>query len=370
LSLYQRKDGVGYWCKKVRGRRIYFEATKNDPDGEISLKQWLRTKDALLAGEDPERVEKANSGLMLGDLCEFWMEHQEAKLNAGDIGKRTFDELHAIGKFLLKHIRKEREVSSIVPQDFAKVRSALAANYGPNGLNKRITQIRSLFRFAYLEGHIDREIRYGKSFEKPSAKTMRKLRSDQGRMDFTREEILAMLEKATVSQKAMVLLGINGALGNSDVADLPKKALDLKHGWLDYPREKTAVERRIPLWKETVEAIQAAMKKRPSDGDFVFVSARGQDYRDESRTGWRVTGEFRQVLAKAKIPSRKRGFYSLRRTFQTQAEKCYDLVAVKAIMGHAFSEQDMSARYRQTVDDERLLRATNVVRTWLFGDAS
>ena len=38
-------------------------------------------------------------------------------------------------------------------------------------------------------------------------------------------------------------------------------------------------------------------------------------------------------------------------------------------MGHAGASNDMSAVYRQRVDDERLLAVTNHVRKWLFGEA-
>lgn len=54
-------------------------------------------------------------------------------------------------------------------------------------------------------------------------------------------------------------------------------------------------------------------------------------------------------------------FYDLRRSFQTIAERCRDIIAVKAIMGHAPRESDMSARYRQGVEDPRLQSAVAAV---------
>lgn len=64
--------------------------------------------------------------------------------------------------------------------------------------------------------------------------------------------------------KAMCLLGLNCGFGNSDIANLPKKAIDFDNGWGDFPREKTATPRRIPLWVETVDAIKGAIALRPS----------------------------------------------------------------------------------------------------------
>ena len=60
-------------------------------------------------------------------------------------------------------------------------------------------------------------------------------------------------------------------------------------------------------------------------------------------------------------------FYSLRHTFQTVGEGAKDLAAVQSIMGHAASGSDMSATYRERVDDERLRAVVDHVRKWLFG---
>ena len=40
----------------------------------------------------------------------------------------------------------------------------------------------------------------------------------------------------------MILLATNCGFGNNDCGTLPKSALDLEAGWVDYLRPKTAVE--------------------------------------------------------------------------------------------------------------------------------
>ena len=74
-----------------------------------------------------------------------------------------------------------------------------------------------------------------------------------------------------------------------------------------------------------------------------------------------------RALKKAGIEGRT--FYDLRRTFQTIAEGSRDLVAVQSIMGHAAASGDMSAVYRQRIEDERLLAVTDYVYQWLSGDS-
>jgi integrase len=58
------------------------------------------------------------------------------------------------------------------------------------------------------------------------------------------------------------------------------------------------------------------------------------------------------------------GFYCLRHTFETIGGDTGDQVAVDAIMGHV--REDMASMYRERVNDERLRRVMEHVRTWLF----
>ena len=78
----------------------------------------------------------------------------------------------------------------------------------------------------------------------------------------------------------MILLGINAGLGNADVGRLHERHLNLKTGWLDFPRPKTAVNRRAWLWPETIASIKEAIKQRPApatkaEAGLVFLRTNG-----------------------------------------------------------------------------------------------
>jgi integrase len=80
--------------------------------------------------------------------------------------------------------------------------------------------------------------------------------------------------------RAMVLLGINCGFGNADCGTLPLSALDLEGGWVDFPRPKTGILRRCPLWPETVGAVREALAGRPTPekdehAGLVFVTKYG-----------------------------------------------------------------------------------------------
>lgn len=357
----------GYWIKKVRGKVHYFGKIADDPDGQKALALWLEQKDDLLAGRTP-RV--SGDGLTLADACNRFMTHKTHRRDTGELAARSFEEYKKTCDRIIRVFGRGRLVADLASDDFAALRADIAKTNGLIRIGNEIQRTRSLFKFCYDEGLIDRPVRYGQSFAKPSQKSLRMARASKGPQMFTAGEIRSLLNVATVNIKGMVLLAINGALGNTDVAELPKAALHLEAGWLDYPRIKTAIPRRVPLWDETVAALREVVAQRkpaknPDDERLLFVGKRGETYIGKHR-GYRVHQEFARVLKLAGIEGRT--FYDLRRTFQTVAEASKDLSAVQAVMGHSPPANDMSAVYRQKVDDDRLRAVVQCVHAWLFGN--
>jgi integrase len=212
-------------------------------------------------------------------------------------------------------------------------------------------------------------MRFGPGFKRPSKKTFRLHRAQQGPKLFAADEIRRLLAEAGASMQAMILLGINCGFGNGDCANLPLSALDLDAGWADYPRPKTGVSRRCPLWPETVKALREVLAKRhepkhQEHATLVFITKYGLSW-GKNTTDNPVTKETAKLLRCLHINGRKGvGFYTLRHTFRTVADESKDQVAVDHIMGHA--REDMASVYRQTISDERLRAAADHVRAWLF----
>lgn len=78
----------------------------------------------------------------------------------------------------------------------------------------------------------------------------------------------------------MTLLGINCGYGNTDNARLPLSDVDLDGGWVTFPRPKSTILRRCPLWPETVVALRTAIdkrqkSKRPEFDGLVFLTRCG-----------------------------------------------------------------------------------------------
>jgi integrase len=169
----------------------------------------------------------------------------------------------------------------------------------------------------------------------------------------------------------MILLGINCGFGNADCGKLPLSAVDLDKGIIDFPRPKTGIARRCPLWPETVAAIRAALAIRPRPktkevAPLVFVTKYGRSWArtDPNSPMTRIMIELATALG---ITGRKGlGFYTLRHTFRTIADESKDQPAVDFIMGHV--DASMAGHYRERIDDSRLLAVVEHVRSWLFGD--
>jgi integrase len=357
----------GCWAKKIRGQMHYF-GPWNDPDA--ALAKYLNQKDALHAGRKPRSDPEA---LTVKDLANHFLNAKQALVDAGELSPRTWAEYKATTDLLVQNFGKQRLVSDLDPDDFATLRSRMTRKWGPHRLAKMIQYVRSVFKHGFDAGLIDRPVRFGPGFKRPTKKTLRLHRAEQGVKLFSADVIRRLLEVSGPSMKAMVLLGVNCGFGNADVGNLPLTALDLDGGWVDYPRPKTGIHRRCPLWPETIQALRDTLAKRPQpkraeDARLVFITKYGLPWAKETSTN-PVSQEMAKVLKSAKVGERKGlSFYALRHVFRTVADESKDQPAVDFIMGHEVPH--MSAVYRETISDTRLRAVTDHVRQWLYGEAS
>jgi integrase len=310
---------------------------------------------------------------------------KKAKVDVGELALGTFADQYKTCKRVLLVFGGNRLVDDLAADDFATLRTQIAKTYGKLSRKVEIKRVRSIFRYAYEANLIEKPVRFGPGFVGPSRRELRCERQQNGERMFEAAEIRAMLAAAPVPLKAMILLGINCGFGNTDVANLRVKHLDLKGGWCNYPRPKTGIPRRCPLWPETIKAIRVAVKARPepqdsADADLVFLTLNGQrwvwtrgntadiDAADieslahVSRVD-RVTDAVAQLIGKLGLIRRGHTFYSLRHTFETIGGESCDQVAVDAIMGH--SRDDMASVYRERISDDRLRAVVEHVRRWL-----
>jgi len=335
FPLFPHASGV--WAKKVRGRMHYF-GPWDDPQG--ALERWVAVKDDLLAGRTPNKPD----ALTIKELVDRFLEAKR-RLIPDELTERSWIDYKRIGDVLIAQFRGML-VESLRPDDFGKLRAKWAKTNGPVSLGNNIRRAKVIFNFAWNNDLIDRPVRFGDQFAKPSKATIRKSRRVKL---LSAGEIRKLIEFASPEMKAMILLGINCGLGNTDCARLTSEHI---HGhWLDYPRGKTGIHRRCNLWPETLEAIRAT--------GLPFKTMHGNHWSDGA-----ISQELRKLLDEIGVNRPGVNFYTLRRTFQTEGQKI-DREATRYIMGHA--DESMSALYNQEPPSDAKLKAvTDGLRRWLF----
>jgi integrase len=352
---------TGRWAKKIKGRFVYF-GPWSDPDG--ALQKYLDQKNDLYAGRTPR---DPGEGLTVRELCNRFLTWKRELVENGELSEITWRDYHIACGHIVDVFGRDRAVAHLRSEDFQGLRRRLAKRCGPVRLGNEIQRIRSVFLYAYDEELIDKPVRYGKVFKRPSKKTLRLARNAAGPRMFEPEEIQAMLREAGIALRAMILLGVNCGYGNSDVGRLTRDAINLESGWADFPRPKTGVQRRCPLWPETVAALREALEHRPTPKDpkhvgLVFVTKRGGCWA-KSGCDNPVSKETAKLLKKLNINGH-RNFYCLRHVLETIGGESRDQVAGDSIMGRA--RDDMASVYRERISDERLKAVTDHVRAWLF----
>jgi integrase len=355
---------AGVWAKKIRGRLHYFGAW-DDPDA--ALAKYNEQKDDLHAGREPR---PSAGDLTVKEAVNDFLNTKKDLVAVGELTQRTLDDYEEVCVLLAKHVGKTRAVSDLRPGDFAAFRNKLAKRWGPHRLAKTVQIVRSLFKHAFDADLIDRPVRFGPAFARPTKKVMRLHRARQPPKLFTPEELRKLLAAAGPQVRAMMLLGINCGFGNADVGLLPQTALDLDGGWVNYPRPKTGVNRRCPLWPETVAAVREALACRPKPmnaehAGLVFVTYKGRCWHTGKGSDTPLSRRVWKLVKDCGLGGRRGlNFYALRHTFRTLADEVRDQPAADFIMGH--EPQTMAVVYREKIGDERLKAVTDRVRTWLF----
>jgi integrase len=364
------------WAKKIRGKLHYF-GPWDDPDS--ALAKYLEQKDALHAGRKPRTDPKA---LTVKDVANAFLNAKQALVKAGELAPVTWAKYKRVSDLLIKHFGKHRIVADLGPDDFATLRNKMSQTWGPLRVRDFVQHIRSVFKYAFESELIDRPMRFGPGFARPSKKVLRLARAAKGKRLFTPEQLRTLLDAAGPQLRAMLLLGINSGLGNTDCARLSLRHLDLDGGWLNYARPKTGIDRRCPLWPETIEALRAVLAKRPepkdpAHADLVFLTKYRTPWvraTQEAQADGTVRVKFDDAISKetAKLLKalglRRPGlnFYSCRHVLETVGGAARDQVAIDHIMGHA--DASMAATYREEVGDDRLRAVADHVRRWLLGE--
>jgi integrase len=358
FPLYAHRNGQ--WAKKVKGKTRFFGTWDN---WRAALDKWLDEKDDLLAGRIP-RQRAAEGVWTLADLCNKFRATKLLLQNTGALSQHSYRDYVRVCDTLIDTFGRDRQLTDITTADFEQLRAKWAKTCGSVRLGNEINRAKMVFKYGYDYGLIERPIRYGEGFKRPSKRTLRIERAGKDLKMFHAAELRKIIAEVNPQLKAMVLLAINCGFGNSDLAKLPLSALDLITGWHNFPRPKTGNNRRCPLWTQTIDALKAWLAVRPvtDHPDLVFVRPEGGLWVLDHTSHNPLSTKFREVLDKLGIGGR-RNFYAIRHTFSTIGEETPEIIAVRYIMGHI--DESMAATYRELIKDERLTTVVKHIQHWL-----
>lgn len=345
FPLFAHSSGV--WAKKIKGQMKYFGPWSDPAAAKAKY-------DREYGSQQPAAVSDGQP--TVGQLVKQFMDEKEALQATGDLTDDTYDEYEQIAAAIQNHLDGATPLANLTSEVFPPLRTALATNksgkpYSPVTLKRRLTVARMIF--AYANEMMGTQLPFKRGLQPPSARTIRQAEQARGKRMYEAAEIRKLVAAAPPHLKAMILLGINCGLGPDDLCRMPVEAI--ADGFHNFPRNKTSIERRCPLWPETQEAIAAL----PADSDHVFNGRKWDSFI--------IARQFAFCCEATGV--KNLGFYSLRRTFQTIATTApVNGAIISHIMGHARKADDMASIYRQQVFDSQLLECVNHVRKWYLGE--
>ena len=366
----------GQWAKKINDRLHYF-GVWNEPNA--ALDKYLRERDYLKNGRTPPASDDTRTTVR--DACNVFLTSRKHRLDAGELQPRTFHDYIQVCERVCGQLGKEQPVEDLTPQDFEKLRAWMAAKWGAVTVGNEIQRVKTVFTYAFNAGLIEKPVRFGPDFRRPSRRTIRLARIKNGPRMFEAHELRTVLNEATNPLRAMILLGINCGFGNTDCSGLTFDDLQAPLDWINVARHKTGIPRRNPIWPETCEAIEDWLRARRrmapyerEDVDLLFLTCQGRPFVRVKETHTdggvkrtpidKLGPEMGKLLKRLGIKRRNIGFYALRHTFATIGGESRDQVAVNALMGHV--DDSMAGVYRERISDERLIAVSDTVRQWLF----
>lgn len=370
--------------------------------GSVRISSNLEIAADLERGIDPTPAAPVDTSTITAmEIAGAYLEHQERRVEAGDIGPREFGDiklaclmhfLDAVGENTLA---KDLATASRWPD--GSIRSPLDnfARYldgrmKAHAFNRNVSKVRSMLKWAHKTAKLIAEpLNEHESLRKKRKRIARREQRERdascGVPIFTPDECQRLIAAAAVPAVAgspilaMILLAMNSGWGNSQIADLPLSVVraGLVNNFIDWIRVKTEEIAQFPLWPITAWAIEQYLPRRPnpidpSDADLCFVTRFGRRWvretikRDEDGTilgvnpNDEIAKRFNELQDQLGIRRPGRGFYAFRHTFSSSANDAMDRDATRRIMGHGFEGMDPHYLRSQFTTGAKLARLQRI----------
>jgi hypothetical protein len=163
---------TGKWQKKIHGKTYYFGAWAKRENGELvrlkddgreeALGAYNRFVFEQLHGRLPDSGDGQDE-LSVGRLCNSYLDAQQKLMDSGDIKPKTYREYEQACDLIVGQFNGRRMVSTLGPNDFRQLRSAMAKKWGVERLSKFIGYTKKPFTWGSAEGLITHVIAYAET---------------------------------------------------------------------------------------------------------------------------------------------------------------------------------------------------------------
>jgi hypothetical protein len=328
------RSGRG-WYKRIGKRPRWIVSAKLCPTGE-DADAYYEANFSEIAKRAPVRRSAVTLRQAAGA---FVGEKEAARLHRDTI--RDYEDVMLIA---MRAASADRAVASL-DMTAADALTRAVAHLGTARRLKYVVYLRGFIAWCARQGIACGWTR--ETFRPPKKSERRRDRASRRKPVYTHNEIRRLLRHASDRMRAVILLAVNCAMGPDELTKLTDR--DVRGGVIDKPRQKTGVDRLVPLWPETIASL-------PKRSGLLFPGPGGKPLDPV-----RLTRRFHAICSRAAVPPR--GLYHLRRTFRTIADGFGDHRAAAKVMGRELP--DIDSIYVLTIDRERIERMLAHVKSSL-----
>lgn len=315
------------------------------------------------------------------DKYQAWLWQRLTTGNPKKLARRTYDDAIETLDAFVEIAGPQKRADAVGPNEFSDYSRKHLAGKAASTRRRRIIYIEAFANWASpgsrKAGLLVRPWQYGPDFAKPSDSEISRAAADSDKAYTAAQLRQAFLRvRRSPMLRAAGWLGLCAAFGPKDLGTLPEAIVDLKEGFIRFPRGKTGVGRLCHLPAAARIAVKRYMDGRgiecdPSASGLVFRSGTtGLPLFRESdgeSPGVRYDSIGNQWSKLTGLP-----FSGLRSTFATHADEHSDQRAVDVVMGHltGHTKSIRRSHYAKRINPERIRQLVSYVVPRAFGRTS
>ena len=208
-------------------------------------------KDDLLAGKTPRTKPE---GLVLRELLDRYVVAQRERVDGGEIAARPLSKSTTPAAASATCWTSTASSLTLAPTTSPRcVGTSPKSGARPDW--ERSSTGSHFFKFGYDSRLIDRPFRSAR-VQEAIGQDLAAESGQEGTTDFDAEQLRAIIDEAGRPGESDGAAGRQLRVWQRRLCQAANWRLDLQAGWVTFPRPKTGIQRRIPLWPETVAALR------------------------------------------------------------------------------------------------------------------